>query len=89
MSRSANTLSALNSAPGVFGSVNTIIVLSAVSGSAAPLLITMKRVMFSLKSWMPSASDSRLKTSAARADAIAAASFSSLSRIIFALPAVS
>ncbi len=89
MSRNANTLNALNRAPGVFGSVNTIIVLSAFSGSDAALLITIKRVMFSLKSWMPSASDSRLKTSAARAEAIAAASFNSLSRIIFALPAVS
>jgi hypothetical protein len=74
MSRSANTLSALNSAPGVFGSVNTIIVLSAFSGSDDVLLIRMKRVMFSLKSWMPDSERSQAEHLAARADAIAAAS---------------
>ena len=43
ISRSANTLSALNSEPGVLGSANTIVVLLASFGGAPPM--TKKRVM--------------------------------------------
>jgi hypothetical protein len=43
MSRSANTLSALKSAPGVLGRANTMVVLFASAGGAPPMIA--KRVM--------------------------------------------
>jgi hypothetical protein len=89
MSRRANTLSALNSAPGAFGSVKTMVVLSGGRAGAPARLITMNRVMLVSKSWMPRLSTDRSNTWAARSDAMAPASVQLCSRIIRALPAVS
>ena len=47
MSRSANTLSALNSEPGSFGSEKTTVVLSAGASGSAMRLTTRNRVMLS------------------------------------------
>ena len=62
-SRSANTLSALKSAPGLFGTVKTTVVLSAGIASIGRRPMTMKRVMLSSKSWMLAASGTRPNTS--------------------------
>ena len=88
MSLSANTLSALNSAPGALCSAKASVVLSGGPSGCGSREITMKRVMLSSKSWMPALRMSRPKISAARADAIAAVSRSPPSRINRALPAV-
>src|SRR5215471_5856110 len=85
MFRKANTLSALKSAPGSFGTVNTMVVLSATVFLNGRRPMTMKRVMLSSKSWTDEASEARPNTSPARCDAIAAASSAPESATIFAL----
>ena len=89
MSRSANTLSALKSAPASFGTVNTMVVLSGGPSGAASRPMTRKRVKLSATSWIAVSITVRPNTAAARSDAMAALSVRPCSLIILALPAVS
>ena len=89
MSRSANTDSALNSAPGSLGSEKTTVVLSTSGSGSATRLITRNRVMLSEKSWISDCRISRPNTCAARSEAMAPAPTRCFSFTSFALPAVS
>jgi hypothetical protein len=88
MPRRANTLSALNSDPGSFGSVKTIDVLSATRSAAAPPT-TRKRVMLSSKSCTEAAARSGRRPRRRAPRRSRRRPSSPASATILALPAVS
>src|SRR5437773_12438262 len=88
MSRKANTLSALNNAPGIFLTLKTIEVLLAPGRERRDLRIRKNRVKLRLSSSIPAARILLWYTFAAWVAAIPAASLKSCWLTFFSLPAV-